>query len=159
MDDGVRITSGISGVASIAGELDVAAAAAASASLASLTSTGPLAIDASDLRFIDLAGLRVLVSAARARGGLELHGCSDVVRRMIETARGLGIEGVDLLRMDPEPPRAATADREALSERFLRVGGSCRIAQARAARLCSRSAALRRDAVRSVTASRERRAA
>jgi anti-anti-sigma factor len=158
MNNGVRVTSGTVGAPSIAGELDLSTADAVARALADLSSSEePLALDASDLCFVDLAGVRVLAAAARAHAGLELHGCSHEVRRMIDLAIGLGVDGVELVQ--PRPGRGAKAHNEELAERFARISGSLRVSKARAVRLCSRSETLRRDATRSVTACRARRAA
>jgi anti-sigma B factor antagonist len=70
----------------LSGELDSSNAATLEATLASLTAARPgrLVFDLTGLRFMDSAGIAVLVGAATRVGAVELLHPSPVVRRVIE---------------------------------------------------------------------------
>jgi anti-anti-sigma factor len=97
----IDLTWRTSGAAMLRGELDLSTASMAARLLGDVSADGgPLSIDVTDLAFIDLAGLRVLIDAAVAWDGLELRGCSGEVRRLIEIADRLCISGIDRVRWD-----------------------------------------------------------
>jgi anti-sigma B factor antagonist len=80
-------------IVSISGELDSSNAASLEASVASLAATRPerLIFDLSGLRFMDSAGLAVLVGVASEVSSVELREPSQIVRRTIELT---GLSGV-----------------------------------------------------------------
>jgi len=70
----------------LSGELDIASAGALEATVASITAKNPeqLIFDLSRLRFMDSAGIAVLVDAARKVNGVHLRDPSPIVRRVVE---------------------------------------------------------------------------
>lgn len=84
------VAPGGAAVARVEGEIDLASASAIGAELASACADGALAVDMSDVRFIDSAGVRMLVDLAREVAGertppLTLVAPSgSAVRRMLE---------------------------------------------------------------------------
>jgi anti-sigma B factor antagonist len=85
-------------IISVAGELDSSNAASLEASVAPLAAEHPerLIFDLSALRFMDSAGIAVLVGAAAKVNTVALREPSDVVRRVIELT-GL----TDVLPIEP----------------------------------------------------------
>jgi anti-anti-sigma factor len=85
-------------IVNLSGELDSSNAATLAASLASLElgDTVQLIFDLSGLRFMDSAGIAVLLGAAAKVAGVRLRDPSPVVRRVIELT-GLS----DVLPVDP----------------------------------------------------------
>jgi anti-sigma B factor antagonist len=77
----------------LAGELDSSNVAVLEATIASITAQQPegLIFDLSELRFMDSAGIAVLVGAAAKVGALRLRNPSEVVGRVIEIT---GLSGV-----------------------------------------------------------------
>jgi anti-anti-sigma factor len=73
-------------VVSVSGELDISNAARLEAAVESLTATRPerLIFDLSGLRFMDSAGIAVLVAATGKVGAVQLRDPSPIVRRVIE---------------------------------------------------------------------------
>jgi anti-sigma B factor antagonist len=77
----------------LAGELDSSNVSSLEATIASITAQQPegLIFDLSGLRFMDSAGIAVLVGAAAKVNALRLRNPSEVVRRVIEIT---GLSGV-----------------------------------------------------------------
>jgi anti-anti-sigma factor len=73
-------------VISVAGDLDISNADALEATVASLTATRPvrLTFDLSALRFIDSAGIAVLLHASSSVSDVRLRSPSPAVRRVVE---------------------------------------------------------------------------
>jgi anti-anti-sigma factor len=112
----------------LVGELDLHTVELLEAALArTRDEKAPNVVDLSELRFIDLIGLRTLLRAAEgeAAGAVRLIGATGVVRRLIELAHTLDAkpdatarapfptESTTTIAADfghPTPPRAATAD-------------------------------------------------
>jgi len=98
------------------GELDLNTVELLEAELAgSREQTPPAVIDLSELRFLDLIGLRALLRAGRANGtpATRLVGATGIVRRLIDLTRALDAEGTD---MDGSPfPGELTARVRAAS--------------------------------------------
>jgi anti-sigma B factor antagonist len=80
-------------VVSVSGDLDISNAASLQAAVAAVTAQSPerLIFDLSDLRFMDSAGIAVLIGAAGEVSAVQLRGPSPVVRRVIELT---GLTGV-----------------------------------------------------------------
>ncbi len=80
-------------VVTVSGELDMSNASSLEATVASITAEGPerLIFDLSGLRFMDSAGIAVLVSATSKVNAVQLRDPSPVVRRVIELT---GLSGV-----------------------------------------------------------------
>jgi len=80
-------------VVTVSGELDMSNASSLEATVASITAEGPerLIFDLSGLRFMDSAGIAVLVGAASKVNAVALRNPSPVVRRVIELT---GLSGV-----------------------------------------------------------------
>jgi anti-sigma B factor antagonist len=80
-------------VVSLTGELDSSNVATLDAAMASLTADHPkqLIFDLGALRFMDSAGIAVLVRAAAEVETVEIHSPSPIVRRIIEVT---GLSGV-----------------------------------------------------------------
>jgi len=72
-------------VVQITGEIDQASAPRLEATLGLLD--GPLVIDCSELRFIDAAGLSVLVKASREHDGVKLRNVSPYLQELIAAAK------------------------------------------------------------------------
>jgi anti-sigma B factor antagonist len=85
-------------VVSLAGELDSSNVGTLDAAMASVTAEHPkqLIFDLGALRFMDSAGIAVLVRAAAEVDTLQIHDPSPIVRRIIEVT---GLSGV--LRVEP----------------------------------------------------------
>ena len=83
----------------ITGQLDVSTESQMRAALDQATDRGAtkLALDVSELEFMDSSGLAVLIIAARGVESIELHNPSAIIRRLI-TIAGL----TDTLRMTPD---------------------------------------------------------
>jgi anti-anti-sigma factor len=73
-------------VVAVSGDLDISNAGALEAAVASLTSTRPprIVFDLSELRFIDSAGIAVLLGAASRADDVLLRRPSPAVRRVVE---------------------------------------------------------------------------
>jgi anti-sigma B factor antagonist len=73
-------------VVAVSGDLDISNADALEAALASLTTTRPrrIVFDLSELRFIDSAGIAVLLGAASRADDVRLRRPSPAVRRVVE---------------------------------------------------------------------------
>jgi len=90
-------------VVSLTGELDMSNADALKNTLASITARRPprLTFELSGLRFIDSAGIAVLLEAAEQIDAVHVREPSQAVRRVLELT-GL----VDVLTIEPGPPVA-----------------------------------------------------
>jgi anti-sigma B factor antagonist len=79
VEDGVPVLG-------LAGELDMSNTATLKAAIATAGADdgGRLVFDVSDLRFIDSAGIAVLLEAAERMGSVSLRAPAPVVRRVIE---------------------------------------------------------------------------
>jgi anti-anti-sigma factor len=84
IDNGVD-SSGVP-VLQLSGDLDIAGADALEAAVAQIAAQGPaeLVFDLTDLRFMDSAGIAVLVGASRDIGAVQLRNPSAIVRRIVE---------------------------------------------------------------------------
>jgi anti-sigma B factor antagonist len=73
-------------IVSLAGELDSSNAASLESALASVTAARPerLIFDLSALRFMDSAGIAVLIGAAAKVDAVQLRDPSPIVRRVVE---------------------------------------------------------------------------
>jgi anti-anti-sigma factor len=80
-------------VLALGGELDISNAPALRGALASVTEEKPsrLTFDLKELRFMDSAGVAVLITAAREVDDVHLRDPSPIVRRVIELT---GLSGV-----------------------------------------------------------------
>jgi anti-sigma B factor antagonist len=80
-------------VVTLSGELDSSNAASLDATVAALTASRPerLIFDMSDLRFMDSAGIAVLIGAASKVDSVRLRNPSRIVRRVVEVT---GLTGV-----------------------------------------------------------------
>jgi anti-anti-sigma factor len=80
-------------IVTVSGELDSSNAASLEAAVASTADEHPerLIFDFSELRFMDSAGIAVLVGVAAKVNAVQLRNPSDVVRRVIELT---GLSGV-----------------------------------------------------------------
>jgi len=91
-------------VVRLQGELDMATTPALSRALDAALDGRPhaLALDLSELTFIDSTGIRVLITGSRRAGG---QGCSFVLRAPRRTVlKALRLTGVDrLMVVEPEP--------------------------------------------------------
>jgi anti-sigma B factor antagonist len=78
-------------VVTVSGDLDMSNAAALEATVASIAAHHPerLIFDLSDLRFMDSAGIAVLLGAAAKVNAVQLRDPSPAVRRVVELT-GLG---------------------------------------------------------------------
>jgi anti-sigma B factor antagonist len=88
-----RVDSSGAPVVTVSGELDMSNASSLEATVASLTAEAPdrLIFDLSGLRFMDSAGIAVLVSATSKGDAVQLRDPSPFVRRVIELT---GLSGV-----------------------------------------------------------------
>jgi anti-anti-sigma factor len=67
----------------LSGEIDLQARDTFAVALGTVTSSGECVIDVSELRFVDVSGMRTLADASRsADGGIWLHGASPGLRRL-----------------------------------------------------------------------------
>jgi anti-anti-sigma factor len=84
----IETSSDASGIptVTVSGDLDMSNADALKATVASVTANHPqrLIIDFSGLRFMDSAGIAVLVDAASKAGSVHLRNPSPAVRRVVE---------------------------------------------------------------------------
>jgi anti-anti-sigma factor len=84
----IESADGADGVAvlAVAGELDSANAASLAEAVGALLANSPdrLVFDLDGLRFMDSAGIAVLINASRAVATVELRNPSPIVRRVIE---------------------------------------------------------------------------
>ncbi len=73
-------------IVTVSGELDISNAASLEATVASITAEHPdrLIFDLSGLRFMDSAGIAVLIGAAASVDAVQLRDPSPIVRRVIE---------------------------------------------------------------------------
>jgi len=73
-------------IVTVSGELDISNAASLEATVASITAEHPdrLIFDVSGLRFMDSAGIAVLIGAAGKVNAVQLRDPSPIVRRVIE---------------------------------------------------------------------------
>ena len=73
-------------IVTVSGELDISNAASLEATVASITAERPerLVFDLSGLRFMDSAGIAVLIGAAAKANVVQLRDPSPIVRRVIE---------------------------------------------------------------------------
>lgn len=73
-------------VVTVSGELDIATAAELEASIAQITAAYPdrLVFDLSELRFMDSAGIAVLIAAAAKANTVRLRNPSPIIRRVVE---------------------------------------------------------------------------
>jgi anti-sigma B factor antagonist len=85
-------------IVTVSGELDISNAASLEATVASITAEHPdrLIFDLSGLRFMDSAGIAVLIGAAGKVNAVQLRDPSPIVRRVIELT---GLSSV--LRIEP----------------------------------------------------------
>jgi anti-anti-sigma factor len=86
----------------LVGELDIASVGAVQSDLeGELERSGGLTLDATDLRFMDSQGLRMLIDlgeqAQKRDGTVKVLNCSKQVRRLLEVAVPTGIPGVQLV--------------------------------------------------------------
>jgi anti-anti-sigma factor len=103
----------------VAGDLDLTATEQMSDALktgCALARTR-LVVDVSGLAFMDLAGLRALVSAhnwllRRGRAGIVVCGASGIVRRIFELAKLTSLLGDSLVAAQRYPPRVWGSGRE-----------------------------------------------
>jgi anti-anti-sigma factor len=88
-----RVDPSGASVVSVSGDLDISNAGSLQAAVAAVTAQRPerLIFDLSDLRFMDSAGIAVLIGAAGKVNAVQLRGPSPVVRRVIELT---GLSGV-----------------------------------------------------------------
>jgi len=80
-------------VVTLVGELDTSNVASLVAAMASITQQPPqrLIFDLGDLRFVDSAGIAVLLNAASTSGSVQLRDPSPIVQRVLEIT---GLTGV-----------------------------------------------------------------
>jgi anti-sigma B factor antagonist len=73
-------------VVTVSGELDISTAADLEASIAQITAEHPdrLVFDLRELRFMDSAGIAVLISAAAKANTVRLRHPSPIIRRVVE---------------------------------------------------------------------------
>jgi anti-sigma B factor antagonist len=73
-------------IVSVSGELDISTAQALEAALVPITAEHPrrLVFDLSGLRFMDSAGIAVLIGAAAKVAAVQLRNPSPIVRRVVE---------------------------------------------------------------------------
>ncbi len=88
-----RVDPSGAAVITVSGELDMSNASSLEAIVASISAEGPerLIFDLSGLRFMDSAGIAVLVGATSNVNAVQLRDPSPVVRRVIELT---GLSGV-----------------------------------------------------------------
>jgi anti-anti-sigma factor len=91
----------------LSGELDISNADSAREALApSVELGGTVIVDLTNLRFMDSAGLQVLLEAAKqldGRGCLFLHGVHDPVARLFAVVDISAVENIHALRCDVDP--------------------------------------------------------
>jgi anti-sigma B factor antagonist len=80
-------------IVTLAGELDTSNVASLEATMASITQQPPLRLifDLGDLRFMDSAGIAVLLKAASTSSSVQLRDPSPIVQRVLEVT---GLTGV-----------------------------------------------------------------
>jgi anti-anti-sigma factor len=89
----VRVDSTGARVVTLAGELDSTNAATLQERVSSITSQPAqrLIVDLTGLRFMDSAGIAVLIGAAEKASGVSLRNPSPIIRRVLEAT---GLSGV-----------------------------------------------------------------